>query len=81
MYELVSVYQTVARGPQVVRLGPKMVSEEKLWQKLYQTLNEWKIHPHVSVLKLRLLVDFQNKLVELILSTTSCRTIIILENA
>jgi hypothetical protein len=43
----------------VVRGGLQAVSEEKALQKLYQTLNEWKIHPYMTVLKLPLLVDFQ----------------------
>jgi hypothetical protein len=38
--------------------GPQAVSEVKALQKLYQTLNEWKIHPYMSVIKLPLLVDF-----------------------
>jgi hypothetical protein len=32
--------------------GPKDLSEEKSFKKLYQTVNEWKIHAHMSVLKL-----------------------------
>jgi hypothetical protein len=35
----------------------------------------------MSVLKLPLLVDFQQKIDKLVLSITSCPTIIILENA
>jgi hypothetical protein len=48
-------------------------------QKLYQTLNEWKTHRYMSVLKLPLLVDLQQKVGELVLSIT-CPTVIILEN-
>jgi hypothetical protein len=48
--------------------------------KLYQILKECKTHPYMSVLKLPLLVDFQQKVSELVLSTTSCPSIIILEN-
>jgi hypothetical protein len=46
-----------------------------------QTLNESKIHPCMSVLKLPLSVDLQHKVGELFLSRTSCPTIVILENA
>jgi hypothetical protein len=35
----------------------------------------------MSVLKLRLLVDLEQKVGELVLATTSCPTIITLENA
>jgi hypothetical protein len=35
----------------VVRCSPQAVSEEEALQKLYQTLNEWKIRPYMSVLK------------------------------
>jgi hypothetical protein len=59
---------------------PPAVSEEKALQKLYRTLNERKIHPYMSVLKLPLFVDLQQKIGELVLSTISCPTIIILEN-
>jgi hypothetical protein len=52
-------YQHVVRGPPVVRDGPQAVSEEKLLKKLYQTLNELKIHPDMSVLKLPSLVNFR----------------------
>jgi hypothetical protein len=54
-----SDYQHVVRGPPVVRDGPQAVSEEKLLQKLHQTLNEWKIHPYMFVLKLTSLVNLQ----------------------
>jgi hypothetical protein len=60
--------------------GLQTVSEEKALQKLYQTLNEWKIHPYMSVLKLPSLVDLQYKIGEVVLSTTSCPSIIISEN-
>jgi hypothetical protein len=59
---------------------PQAVSEKKALQKMYQTLNEWKIHPNVSVLKLSLLDDLQQKVGELVLSITSFLWIIILEN-
>jgi hypothetical protein len=41
-------------------------------QKLYQTLKEWKINPYMSVLKLPLLVDLQQRVGELVISVTSC---------
>jgi hypothetical protein len=50
-----SVSETVVRG------GQKTVSEEKALQKLYETFNELKIHPQISVLKLPSLVDLQQK--------------------
>jgi diacylglycerol kinase len=56
------------------------VSEEKALQKLYYTLNEWKVHPYMFVLKLLLLVGLPQKVGELVLSITSCLPIIILEN-
>jgi hypothetical protein len=62
---------------QVIRGGPQAVSEAKVLQNLYQTLNELKIRPHMFVLKLALLVDLQQKLGELVLSTSSCSSIII----
>jgi hypothetical protein len=37
------------------------------------------MYPYISVLKLPLLVDLQQKVRELVPSTTSCLTIIILE--
>jgi hypothetical protein len=48
--------------------------------KMCQTLNELKLHPYMAVLKLPLLVDVQHKVGELVLSITSCPSIIILEN-
>jgi hypothetical protein len=48
------------------------VSEEKALQKLYQKLKELKIHPYMSVLKLPLLVDLQQKVDKLVLYKTSC---------
>jgi hypothetical protein len=56
------------------------ISDEKALQKLYQTLNEREIHTYMAVLKLPLLVDLQQKIAQLVLSVTSCPTIIILEN-
>jgi hypothetical protein len=52
----------------------------KAVQKLYRTLNECKIHPYMSVLKLPSLVDLQHKVGELVLYITSCPSIIIFEN-
>jgi hypothetical protein len=57
--------------------GPQADLEEKALEKLYQILTERKMHPYMSVLKLPLLADFQQKVGKLILSTTSCPTIII----
>jgi len=65
-----SVSQTVVRGGSPS--GPQAVSEEKALQKLYQTLNELKNTPYMSVLKLPLLVDLQQKVGELVISITSC---------
>jgi hypothetical protein len=48
---------------QVARDVPQAVSEEK-------ALNEWKIQPYVSVLKWPLLLDLQQKVGELVISTT-----------
>jgi hypothetical protein len=62
----------------VVYGGPQAVSEEKALQKLYNT-EGIKTHPYVSVLKLSLLVDLQQKPGELVLSVPSCPSIIILE--
>jgi uncharacterized membrane protein YphA (DoxX/SURF4 family) len=52
---------------QVVR---RQFRKKKMLQKLYQTLNEWKTHPYLSVLKLPLLVGLQQKVSELVLSIT-----------
>jgi hypothetical protein len=60
--------------------GPQAVSEENALQKFYLSLNEWKIHLYMSVLKPPLLTDLQQKVGELILSRTPCPTVIILEN-
>jgi hypothetical protein len=54
---------------QVVRGGPQAVSKEKSLQKLYQTLNEGKIHPYMSLLKLPLLVDLQQLIITYLLIT------------
>jgi hypothetical protein len=69
-----SVSQTVFRS------CPPAVSEDKALQRMYQTLNEWKLCRYMSVLKLPLLVDLQQKVGELVLSITSCPAIIILES-
>jgi hypothetical protein len=58
--------------------GPRRFKKKAL-QKLYQT-QRIKIHPNLSVLKLPLLLDLQQKVCELVLSITSCPSIIILEN-
>jgi hypothetical protein len=64
--------------------GPQAVSEKikalQKMHKLYQTLNELKIHPYLSVLNVPLVVDFQRKVGELVLPITSCPSIMILEN-
>jgi hypothetical protein len=60
----------------VVLSGPQAVSE-----KLYQALNELKIHPDMSLLELPLLLDLQQNVGELVLSMTSSPSIIILETA
>jgi hypothetical protein len=41
----------------VVRVGQQVVSEEKALKKLYQKLDERKMHPYTSMLKLPFLVD------------------------
>jgi hypothetical protein len=56
-----SVHQTVVHGPLVVRGVPQAISEEKELQKFYHTLNELKINPYISVIKLLSLVDHQHK--------------------
>jgi hypothetical protein len=65
----------------VVRSGlsgdPQAVSEGKALQKLYQTLKEWKIHPYITV---PLWIDRQQKVGALVLSITSCPSVINLEN-
>jgi hypothetical protein len=58
--------------------GPQAVSEEHGLQKLYQTLDELKIHPRVLVLKLPLSASLQRKVGELFISVT-CHSIITLE--
>jgi hypothetical protein len=45
----------------MVRGGPQALSEYKALQKLYQSLTELKMHPHMSVLKLPLLLTFRRK--------------------
>jgi hypothetical protein len=60
--------------------------QRRFWKKTHCTnsikqLRNQKIHPHISALKLNLLHDLQQKVGELVLSITSCHTIIILENA
>jgi hypothetical protein len=61
----------------VVCSGQQAVLEEKALQTLCQLLNEWKIHLYVSVLKLPLLVDLQQKVGELVPSIAYCLTIIL----
>jgi hypothetical protein len=53
---------------------------KKKLQKMYQALNVCNIHPYMSVLELPMLVDLQQKLGELVISITSCTSIITLEN-
>jgi hypothetical protein len=60
--------------------GPQAVSEENLCKKLYQTLNELKINSYMSMIKLPLFVDLQQEVGELVLSITTCLSVIILEN-
>jgi hypothetical protein len=75
------VPQTVVRS--VMQCGPRplqAVSEEKhrvIYR--YQTLNELKIRPYMSVLKLLFLVELRKKGGELVISITSCRKTIILK--
>jgi hypothetical protein len=64
----------------VVRGGQQAILEEKALQKLYHTLDEWKRHSYMYVLKLPSLVDLQQKVGKLVLSITSCSSIITLEN-
>jgi hypothetical protein len=54
--------------------------ERKALQELYQTLNERKIHPYMSVKKLPLLDNLQQKVGELVLSINFCPSVIILDN-
>jgi hypothetical protein len=68
----------VARGPPVARGVLQPLSEEKVLEKMYQAVNEWKTHRLVCVVKLLLLVDFQQKVVEFLISASG-PTIIILE--
>jgi hypothetical protein len=62
----------------VVRGGPQAVSEEKEYKKFYQTLNECKILPYMSVPKVLLLVLLQRKVGELVIYITFCSSVIIL---
>jgi hypothetical protein len=64
----------------MVRGVPQAVSEERALKKLYQTLNEWKIYPYMSVPKLSVRWPWTEKIGELVLSINSCPSIIILEN-
>jgi hypothetical protein len=63
----------------VVRGGQQAVSREKAFQKLYDILR-MKNKPIQVCVKLPSLVCLQQKVDELILSTSSCSTIIILDN-
>jgi hypothetical protein len=73
-----SVSQTMVHGPPEVRGGsPGKPLEENALQKLHQTLNEFKIHSYMFVLKLPLLVELHQKVGELVLSITSCPSIVI----
>jgi hypothetical protein len=60
--------------------GPQAVSKEKALQELYHTLNERKIHSYMSVQKLPLLDNLQQKVGELVLSINFCHSVIILDN-
>jgi hypothetical protein len=64
----------------VVHGGPQTVSEKRALQKMYQTLNERKLHQYISVLNLPLLVGLQQKVGELVLSITSRSSVIVLED-
>jgi hypothetical protein len=48
------------------------VLEENALQKLYLALNELKILPYMSVLKMPLFVDLQQKVGKLVLPITFC---------
>jgi 5,10-methylene-tetrahydrofolate dehydrogenase/methenyl tetrahydrofolate cyclohydrolase len=62
----------------VVRGGPQAVLVAKALQKIYQTLNDSKIHMYM--LELPLLANLQQKVGELVIFMTSCPLIITLEN-
>jgi hypothetical protein len=69
----------------MVTVGPTQLSIPvffKLWStSFHRPDNErMKIHPYISVQKLPLLVDLQQTVGELVLSITSCPSLIILEN-
>jgi hypothetical protein len=59
--------------------GPRKAVEPMMMM-MMMTLNEWKIHSCMSVLKRTLLVDLQQKVSKLFRSISSCPSIIILEN-
>jgi hypothetical protein len=59
-----------------VRDGPQAVSEEKILRKLYETANERKIHAYMSVLKLSLLDDLQQKVGEFVPSINASPSIL-----
>jgi hypothetical protein len=67
-------------GERFSHCGPQTASEQKVLQQLNQTLNELKIHQYMSVLKLALFADLEQKVGELVPSIISCTSIIILEN-
>jgi hypothetical protein len=64
----------------MISCNPQAVSEEKSIAKIASDTERIKVHPYMSVLKLPLLVDLQQKVDELGLSITSCPSIIMLEN-
>jgi hypothetical protein len=72
------VNQTVVRGGSPS--GPQAVSEEKTISKIVSGTEWMRNHTCMSVLKLPLLVDLQQKVGELVLYITSCPSVIISEN-
>jgi hypothetical protein len=74
------VHGCLPGGLWLFKSGPQTVSEQTALQELYHTLNKRKIHSHMSVFKLYLLVDLQQKVGKQVLSITSCTTITISED-
>jgi hypothetical protein len=64
----------------MIRGVPGEISEEKTIAKIVLDTERMKVHPYMSVLKLPLLVDLQQKVGQLIISITTAPSIIILEN-
>jgi hypothetical protein len=69
----------VVRGNPLVSGGPQAVSEGKALQKFVSNTSQMKTQTYISVLKLPLLVDLQQKVGQLVISITSCPSIIMLE--